>query len=258
MPITASNVAFRKSVQTVASVDCLGGAIGSVLVSQEVVQPVVVTGCYISQAFSNPLGTGTLSYNPVNQTLGWKPPSSSLTYFSSPITADGPVTVGDLATGSVIVTVTFTSLPTSYKSETLLVSSPIGTVFGQVTASMALIGDVQYRCTYFQNNHPTLTANDVRLYVHAAPASPHVIAVGLDPAGVGNGTSTGVAQTIADAYTAPVGVTFSSPLLAASGIPLGTLAPGQSVAFWQRRTVPPMAYGALAIVSTTIGVALVG
>lgn len=258
MPITSANVAFRKSTHTVSATDCLGGPSGSILVSQEVAQPSVVTGCYISQAFSNPLGQGTLTYSPVTQMLGWKPPASTITYFSVPVTANGNYTVGTVETGAIVVNVTFASLPTGYRSEALLVSSPIGTVFGQVTALMALVGDVQYRCTYFQNNHPTLTANDVRLYIHAAPAAPQVLAIGLDPAGAGNGSTTGVAQTIANESTAPTGVTFSSPLLAASGIPVGTLGPGQSIAFWQRRTVPPMAYGGMEITSTVIGVALVG
>lgn len=258
MPISISNVAFHKSLAENAGVSSLGGGIGSAVLSQVASQPSVVTGCYVSQALANAPGYGTISYNPTTQELWWKPPGSATTYTSPVITGNGSYIVGSTVEGMLVVSVTYSALPSIFKTESLEISNPIGTVFGQVTAAMALIGDEQYRCLYFKNNHPSLSANDVRLYLHTPPALPQTIALGLDPAGPGDGITTGVAQSIATAATPPVGVTFSSPTQAANGIPLGTIAPGQCVAFWQRRIVPPMSYGQLSITQATIGVALVG
>lgn len=257
MPITLNNVSFNRSTASNGAVLSLGGAISTEIASQVATQPAVVTGVYISKAFGNTPGLGTLTYNPVPQELGWKPPGSIDTYSVAGITADGSFTLSG-PNGAIVVTITFASLPATYKIESIEVASPIGTVFGQVTATMSLVGDVQYRCVYFKNAHPSLTANDVRLYIHSPPALPQLLAIGVDPAGPGNGVSTGVAQVLANEHDVPAGVTFSSPILAASGISLGTLAPGQSIAFWQRRTVPAMAYGPLAIINATLGVALVG
>lgn len=258
MPISLVNVSFNKSLAENAGIQSLGGGIGSVIASQNAVQPTVVTGVYISQVFGNAPGFGTLSYNPTTQQLQWKPPGSATTYISPVISTNGSYIVGNSVEGLLVVTANTAQLPSIFKTESIEISSPIGTVFGQVTTTMALLGDEQYRCIYFKNNHPSLSANDVRLYLHQPPTLPQTISLGLDPAGVGDGTTTGVAQTIADAHTAPVGVTFSAPTQAANGISLGTLAPGQCVAFWQKRTVPPMSYGPLAITQATIGVVLVG
>lgn len=258
MPISITDVTFHKSLTEVSSIASLGGGIGTALASQNVVQPTVVTGAYISNAFGNALGPGTLTYNPSTQQFTWRASGSATTAVSSVVTGNGSYPIGDAVVGMIVVTVTFASLPTTYKTESIMVTAPLHTVFGQTTALMALVGDVQYRCLYFRNNHASLTANDVRLYIHAPPALPQTLAIGVDPAGVGNGTTTGVAQSIADAHTAPTGVTFTAPLLAANGISLGSIGPNQCVAFWQRRTLPAMAYGPLAIISATIGVALVG
>lgn len=258
MPLSITDVSFHASLASGGGTSSLGGQIGAVVTSQVATQPSVVTGAYVASAVGNPVGFGTLSYNPATQKLGWQAPGSSTIWWSDALAANTTVLVGSAAEGTLTVVVTFASLPSTYKAESLTISSPVGLVFSPVTTTMALIGDVQYRCTYFKNNHASLTATDVRLYVHAPPLAPQTLAVGVDPAGVGDGLVSGVAVAIATADVAPAGVVFSSPLLAADGLLLGTIPPGACVAFWQRRTVPPMAYGPLSIVSATIGVALVG
>jgi hypothetical protein len=62
------------------------------------------------------------------------------------------------------------------------------------------------------------------------------IAIGLDPAGVGNGSTTGVATTVANENTAPAGVTFSTPTSKGTGLAITDLAPGTGRAIWLRRT----------------------
>lgn len=256
MPITANNVSFHKSAAVNGAVHSLGGVIGDALSSQTATQPAIITGVYISQAFGNIPGLGQMTYNPVTQELSWKPPGSATTVIQ-PLTTSGSYTLFT-AEGTVIVTVTIGSLPSTYKVENITIANPIGTLFNQVTGTMSLIGDVQYRCIYFKNSHSTLTATDIRLYLHVMPALPQLIAIGLDPVGPGNGTTTGVAQTVATEYDVPIGVTFTAPTQASTGIQLGDLLAGESIAIWQRRTVPEMAYGPLAIITTTLGVALVG
>lgn len=253
MPLSISDVSFHKSGDAM-----LGGAIGTALASQEVVQPVIVTGVYVAKAFSNALGPGTLSYSPVTQTLMWRAAGSAVTASSQPISASGTYVIGAPATGVIVVAVASDQLPTSYKVESLRVTEPIHTVFGETTTLMALVGDVQYRCVYFRNNHSTLAASDARLYLHRLPSGAQSLAIGVDPSGVGDGLTTGVAQTVASAYSAPAGVVFSAPVLAAEGLPLGTLGPNQSIAVWQRLTTSPMAYGGAEVVAAAIGVALVG
>lgn len=256
MPISASNVSFHKSLNTVGPAHSLGGAIGDAISSQTAAQPAMVTGVYIAQAYGNTPGSGQLSYNSVTQELSWKAPGSGITV-TQPITTSGAYTLFTV-NGSLIVNVTVGSLPSTYKVESIVISNPIGSLFSQVTATQSLVGDIQYRCVYFKNGHPSLTASDIRLYLAVLPALPQLMAIGVDPAGAGNGTSTGVAQTVASTTTAPTGVTFTAPVLAASGIALPNLAPGECVAIWQRRTVPPMSYGNLTIQTSSMGVALVG
>lgn len=256
MPISANNVSFHKSLYTVGADHSLGGAIGDSIASQVAVQPAIITGVYIAQAFGNAVGGGTMTYNSVTQELSWKAPGSGITVVQ-PVTTSGSYTLFTV-NGTLIVNVTVGTLPDTYKVETIAISNPVGSLFSQVTATHSLVGDIQYRCVYFKNSHPSLTASDIRLYLALPPALPQLMAIGVDPAGAGNGTSTGVAQTIASTTTAPTGVTFTAPVLAGSGIVLPNLAPNQSVAIWQRRTVPPMSYGALTIQSAALGVALVG
>ena len=63
------------------------------------------------------------------------------------------------------------------------------------------------------------------------------VSLGLDPAGVGDGVTTGVATTIVLETDVPAGVTFSAPTTAATGINAGTLTVGQVYAFWIKREV---------------------
>lgn len=259
MPVGISDISFHKSLNTVSGTESLGGAIGTELSPQYAqAQPAVVTGCYISRAQGNSSGTGELVYNPTQQTLSWRPPQSAVSFMSPPITANGSFTFGTLSTGTVTITYTYAQLPTTYKTENIVIVTPVHTVFDKVTTSMALLGDTQYRCLYIRNNHATLTATEVRAYLYAMPVAPQVVEIGKDPAGLGDGTTTGVAQTIADKSTAPSGVVFSSPTTAAAGISLGAIAPNTCIAVWQKRVVPNMSYGSFRVVDVAVGITFLG
>ncbi len=256
MPITAAEVAFHRSTHNVGLTYGLGGAIGTQVFSQNASAASIVTGVVIQSASNNVVGLGQLSYNPSTQALSWQPPTKP-TIYGQIITTSGTYTIGGVD-GFITVIVTFGSLPVIYKVETITITNGINNVFDDINPAQALVGQIDYRCLYFKNNHPSLTATDVRLFISGLPADPQQWAIGLDPAVVGNGTSTGVAQTIASRTTAPSGVTFTTPLTPSSGLVLGTLAPGQVKAFWERRTVPPDSFGLILVVTASIGVALIG
>ncbi len=109
-------------------------------------------------------------------------------------------------------------------------------LFDQVSGTENGASESEYRCVYFLNNHGTLTAEAIKAYISAETAGGASLAIGLDPAGVGNGTSTGVATVVANEDTAPTGVTFSSPTTDAGGLAPANVAPAQAFAIWIRRT----------------------
>ena len=112
-------------------------------------------------------------------------------------------------------------------------SSGTNIIFDNVDASEAESGDVEYRCIYIKNTHPSDTLYDARVFIAQDTVSEDdEIDIGLDSAGK-NGTAT----SIADESTAPSGVTFSHPTTYDDGLQLGDLGPGEYYAIWIRRTV---------------------
>jgi len=131
-------------------------------------------------------------------------------------------------------------------SNTAITSGSLNNLFDDVSGAEASAGRTEYRCLYVKNASPTsnLVAN-ITAWVEGATATSNTVAsgavidIGFNPTvGVGDGTTTGVASTVANETTAPTGVTFSS---ATQGAPLSLPAPinaGQVLAIWIRRTVP--------------------
>jgi hypothetical protein len=105
-------------------------------------------------------------------------------------------------------------------------------LFDDVIAAESTSGRIEYRCIYLQNKDASLTLQDTDLYIDANAPNPNVnCAIGLDPVG-----ANGVAATIVDEITAPVGVIFSEPD-AGSPFSLGDLLADEFYAFWIRRVV---------------------
>jgi hypothetical protein len=97
-----------------------------------------------------------------------------------------------------------------------------------------------YRCIYVRNNHATLTwGPNVKAWFSAVTAGGASLAIGLATQGVGNGTSTGVASTIANENTAPApAVTFLTDTVATSkgaGLSLPDIPAQSAHAIWIRR-----------------------
>ena len=111
-------------------------------------------------------------------------------------------------------------------------------LFDDVAPAEATSGDTEYRCFYVFNNSGADTINTCKLWMAGdTPSAETIAALGLDPAGIGNGTSTGVAATVANEGTAPVGVTFVNATSEGAALALGNLGPGQGIGVWMRRIV---------------------
>ena len=119
-----------------------------------------------------------------------------------------------------------------------LASSAVNGLFDVVSGAESAAGDTEYRCIYVKNTHATLTLQNAVLWIDTQTTSTQTdLAVGLDPAGVGDGSTTGVAATVADENTAPAGVTFTAPSSLGTGITIGNIPAGQAQAIWLRRNV---------------------
>ena len=159
------------------------------------------------------------------------------------VTADGRYTVwtgdgaGGQGQGYLVVDVTYADLPGADASDTVTVTQLANEIWDDVTKSEAVYGDTEYRCLYLYNRFSD-TLLDARVWIDTQPVGNDELDLGLDPAGIGDGVNTGVAQTVAAEDTAPSNVTFSRPTDYSSGIQVGDLGAGQAIAVWLKRTVP--------------------
>jgi hypothetical protein len=120
-------------------------------------------------------------------------------------------TVSSLTRASATVTAT-TAAPHSYET-------------GQ-TVTIAGATQSEY------NGVQTITVTGASTFTYAIAGTPVTPATGSPT------VSRGVAVTVADENTAPVGVTFSEPDEVGVALVLAALRPGESVAFWKRRVIP--------------------
>jgi hypothetical protein len=112
----------------------------------------------------------------------------------------------------------------------------LGALFDDVTSGEATSGTTEYRCYYVKNTSAD-TWFSAEVWIQSDTSSANTaLAIGLDPVGNGDGVSTGVATTIANETTAPVGVTFTAPT-GSPGLSIGNLTAGQVRAVWVRRIV---------------------
>lgn len=115
--------------------------------------------------------------------------------------------------------------------------TPLNNLFDDITGDENAASDVEYRCIFVLNNHPTLTLQSAVMWVNSQVAGGASIAIGLDPAGnVAKGSASAQAAQAASEGAAPAGVTFSTPTLKGDGLSIGNLAPGTCRAIWLRRT----------------------
>jgi hypothetical protein len=110
-------------------------------------------------------------------------------------------------------------------------------LFDDLSGSANAASQVDYRCIFIYNSNAANAYQNAVAYISSEVAGGASIAIGPDPtAASALGSATAQAVTIANATTAPAGVTFSAPTTAATGIALGTIPVANVKAFWIRRT----------------------
>ncbi len=217
----------------------LGGAISTTRFKSQLATGVAIAGVTVDDAAENTVGTGTLAYLVSGQTLTWTPPGGA---------AGSPVAVGTNGTyvirgsgataGYLRVTIVAASLPASNVSNTVTISNRDNGLFDDVTKAEALAGDTNYRCVYVMNNHASLTATGVKAWINQDALGADTISLAADAAGIGDGTSTGVAATIANEAAAPAGAVFTQPLSEGAALSLGNFTFGTGIGLWVKRSVP--------------------
>lgn len=121
-------------------------------------------------------------------------------------------------------------------SSTAWAGGTLHDLFDVITGDENVALESEYRGLYVRNSHATLTLIAPMFWLTSPVSGGADVTVGLDPAGVGNGSTTGVMATIANENTAPAGVTFSNPTTKAGGLAITDLAPGNARGWWARRT----------------------
>ena len=124
-----------------------------------------------------------------------------------------------------------------YISTTDLTDGLLHNLFDVVTGDENAASDVEYRCIFILNDHPTLTYENVVVWVSGEVAGGATNAIGLDTTAVSLKTaSSAQALEVADEGTAPVGVSFSAPTTKGTGLSIGNIAALSCKAVWVRRT----------------------
>ncbi len=125
-----------------------------------------------------------------------------------------------------------------YISTTEIVDATLNNLFDNISGAENAASTVDYRCIFFRNNHGTLTAQGVKVYLSAETAGGANISIAIDDvvASVIGDTSAQAAE-IANETTAPTGVgSFSAPTTTGTALSLGDIDAGKCRAVWVKRT----------------------
>ena len=124
-------------------------------------------------------------------------------------------------------------------SSTEVVDNTLNNLFDNVSWVEHTAWDINYRCIYIKNTNATDTAYNSRIFIDSNTiAVDDTINIGKDLAGVGDGSSTWVADTIADEHTDPdPAVTFTTAVDYVNAILLTDIPAGSCHAVWIKRIV---------------------
>jgi hypothetical protein len=212
----------------------------------------------IDYAAGNALGDGTLTYTNTGQTLQWTPNGGAIGT-AVDVSADGRYVIAD-STGDeqIHVTVTAASLPGTDQSDSdITIVNIVNETFDDISKQEALAGDTEYRCIYLYNAHSTAPMLNATIWLNTDALGADSLTFSADLAGVGDGSTSGVADTVANEDTAPdPALTFTAPASLGTGIVLGTLAAGDAVAVWVKRVVPVATTVSTPIDTSKIGIAV--
>lgn len=124
-----------------------------------------------------------------------------------------------------------------YCSTTPWAGGVLHDLFNKVTGAENAASTSEYRCVFIWNDHATLTAEGVVLWISAQTPLGVDFTVGLDTTATSDKAQVAAqALEVADVSTAPVGVTFSAPATEGAGLVIGDLAPGEVKAIWIKWT----------------------
>lgn len=122
-------------------------------------------------------------------------------------------------------------------SSVLFTDNTLDKLFASVGPAEALAGSVKYRALTFKNTSAQ-TAYGALVYISQETSSGDTtVAIAYDATGT---------QSVANEDTAPIGLSFSTPLSLATAIALGDIASNGTVRIWFRRTVTAAAAAAAA------------
>lgn len=117
------------------------------------------------------------------------------------------------------------------KSSTAWTGGTLHDLFPVITGDDNANEVVDYRGIYLQNNHGSLTWESVMAWISAQTAGGADIAIGLADEGL-----SATMETLANANTAPSGVSFSAPTTKGAGLSIGNMASAAYIGIWIRRT----------------------
>ena len=144
----------------------------------------------------------------------------------------------------------------SIMSDTAYTTDVVENVFDNISRNEALLGRTEFRCIYILNTGAGHISGAILEVVTNPPVT--FVAVGLDPAGKGDGITRGVATSIATEDSTPTGVKFFGEDIASSDgpfdtvrLPLGLLKVNEAVAIWFKRVTEQ---GTAQTVSLTLNV----
>jgi len=190
-----------------------------------------ITGITLIDAPGSANGSGTLIYNSTNKTLTWAPSGESAGDIVT-LTEDGRYTITSPTDGLLFVSVIFNDLPLTDQQDNIIVSQKSNSLFDDITKLESLNGNIEYRCFYIHNEHVNQPFVNVFIYISQQPLGEDILSIGLDPVGIGDGLTTGVATTN------PNTITFSTPSIIDDALDIGQIDAGKSYAVWVKREIP--------------------
>lgn len=250
MGINASNVTFRLSGGAGNSnVNAsLGGVMSSTLMQSQSTPVLTTSGLQLTYAGGMSVGVNNTFRHTYVTGVHYLEYKDYLDGSYGPpvvLDANGTFYLAGASHGVAVVNVVLASLPVTTVTENFQVTNIKNNLFDDVAKADALSGMNDYRCIYIHNSHATEDLLQVGIYGYGSSGNPAAAGdkfyVGADPAGLGNGSTTGVATTISPETAVPSGVTFSSPEVG-SPLLLGSIGPLQSRAIWLKRAVPAALY----------------
>jgi len=156
------------------------------------------------------------------------------------VSSQGRFRIPSNINGSIVVDVVTASLPVANQSDAdIQVTDLLNQNWDDYDRADSFNGATEYRCHYIKNIHGTDTAFNVGIFIDVDAVGGDSIELGVDPAGVGDGATSGIAATILTDQDAPTGVTFSAPDRGGA-LAVGNLGPGQMAAVWIKRILPTL------------------